>query len=512
MTLMKIENMISNSRADCSGCSACANICPKNCIVMQRDDEGFSYPKINHEICIQCGRCEKVCPALNFKSATIDKLPEVFVAIYPDAKIRRHSSSGGAFTALSEIILKNGGIIFGAGFNEDWRVVHMSAENLDELENLRGSKYVQSQIGDVYKRVKVELENNRKVLFSGTPCQCAGLKSFLGKDYSNLLTVDIICHGTPSPLLLENYLEYITKGHDIAHVNFRSKRFGWTNNHVEVNFFDCGYYAKSNRQDLYLYHFLHGLIERPSCHECKFKFPNSKSDLTIGDAWGVQNFAPKFFDNRGTSLVVVHTAKGKNFLSKAELVTRQVPFDVLPTNNPCFLTSSIPDDRRQNFFDDVKIYSDVPVAVMQKYFQQSPQKVNTSGRNAKLEAKQKFDTILRHIAKLRDKNFLFITSTIDEKIIRTLEKKFLSNFKDSGGYILQIPKDGNLIFVDCLHSLIKLNAKASFENLHGILKEFHITNIFVDKRINFSAATKNFLTNCNVPIQDFELEIDRRNA
>ena len=188
MTLMKIENMISTSRADCSGCSACANICPKNCIAMQRDDEGFAYPKINHEVCIQCGRCEKVCPALNFKSATIDKLPEVFVAIHPDKKVRRHSSSGGAFTALSEIILKDGGIIFGAGFNEDWRVVHTSAENLDELENLRGSKYVQSQIGGVYKRVKVELENNRQVLFSGTPCQCAGLKSFLGKDYSNLLS------------------------------------------------------------------------------------------------------------------------------------------------------------------------------------------------------------------------------------------------------------------------------------------------------------------------------------
>ena len=261
-----------------------------------------------------------------------------------------------------------------------------------------------------------------------------------------------------------------------------------------------------------MYNFLHGIIERPSCHECKFKFPNTKSDVTIGDAWGVQNFAPKFFDNRGTSLVIVHTAKGKNFLSKSNLVTRQVPFDVLPTNNTCFLTSSIPDDRRQNFFDDLKTYSKVPVAVMQKYFQQSSQKVNASGRNAKLEAKQKFDTILRHLAKLRDKNFLFITSTIDEKIIRTLEKKFLSNFKDSGGYILQIPKDGNLIFVDCLHLLIKLNAKASFENLRGILKEFHITNIFVDKRIKFSAETKNFLTNCNLPIQNFELKIDRRNA
>ena len=155
---MKIEDMISKNRADCSGCSACANICPKNCISMERDAEGFAYPQINHEVCIQCGRCEKVCPALNFKPIMPDKLPEVFVAVYPDEKVRRHSSSGGVFTALSELVLSTGGIIFGAVFDENWRVIHTSAENLDELENLRGSKYVQSQIGDVTSASKLNLK------------------------------------------------------------------------------------------------------------------------------------------------------------------------------------------------------------------------------------------------------------------------------------------------------------------------------------------------------------------
>ena len=237
---MKIEEMISKNRADCTGCSACKNICLKSCITMERDDEGFLYPKINHDACINCGRCESVCPSLNFKATMPTALPDVFAAVYPNEKVRRHSSSGGAFTALSELILNDGGIIFGAGFDEKWRVVHTAAENLDELENLRGSKYVQSEIGDVYKRVKVELKKDRPVLFSGTPCQCAGLKSFLGKDYDNLLTVDVICHGTPSPMLWEKYLEHHAQSHDIAHVNFRSKRFGWATN-LEINFYDFGY-------------------------------------------------------------------------------------------------------------------------------------------------------------------------------------------------------------------------------------------------------------------------------
>lgn len=498
---MKIEDMISKNRADCSGCSACANVCPQNCISMLRDDEGFSYPKINHEVCISCGKCEKVCPALNFKQTMPDKLPEVFAAIHPDEKVRRHSSSGGAFTALSEIILTAGGIIFGAGFDKNWRVVHTSAENFDELENLRGSKYVQSQIGDVYKRVKVELENNRQVLFSGTPCQCAGLKNFLGKDYDNLLTVDIICHGTPSPLLWENYLEYRKQGHDIAHVNFRSKRFGWTNNHLEVTFYDCGYYAKANGQDLYLRNFLNSVIERPSCHECKFKFPNGKSDVTIADAWGVENFAPKMFDNRGTSLVIVHTDKGKNFFAKAKLARQRVNFDVLPAHNPCFITSAVPDERRQNFFDDLKNFPNQSVAIIQKYFQQPPK---SSGRNVNVEAMQKYGAIILHLANLRAKNILLITLTMDNNIRNILAQNILRDFKDSGVYSLQMLNDNKLNFVDCLHPIINYTVPANLENMAVLLKSFHITEIFIDGQINFNEGSKKFLEDSGLPIRKFE--------
>ena len=500
---MKLEEMILNNRADCSGCAACANICPKDCIQMTRDAEGFDYPEINHEVCIKCGRCEKVCPALNFKETLPDKLPEVFVAVHRDAKTRRHSSSGGTFSALAEIILNAGGIIFGAGFDENWHVIHTSAENFDELENLRGSKYVQSEIGDVYKRVKIELESGRRVLFSGTPCQCAGLKSFLGKVYDNLLTVEIICHGTPSPFLWESYIDYRTQGHDIANVNFRSKRFGWLTNHFEINFYDCGYYAKPNGQDLYLYNFLHGMTERPSCHGCKFKFPNTKSDVTIGDAWGVQNFAPKMFDNRGTSLVIVHTDNGKNFFAKTNLIKQAASFDVIPTTNPCFITSSIPDSRRADFFNDLKNFSHMPVAVMQKYFHQNPNKVNSSGRNLNQEAVNKYAAILRNMAHLRKSNLLFMTPTIDKTFTEFLTEDIFKNFKDSGIYIVQMHGDGKMFFADALHNLIKFTIPASSGNIQGLMKDFNITEIFIDERLDFDEAGMNILAEQGLKINRF---------
>ncbi|MBQ7475880.1 MAG: Coenzyme F420 hydrogenase/dehydrogenase, beta subunit C-terminal domain [Selenomonadaceae bacterium] len=505
---MKIENMISENRADCTGCEACSNACPKNCITMRRDDEGFAYPKIHHEICIQCGKCDATCPALNFQSTMPDKLPEVFVAIHPDEKIRRHSSSGGMFTALSEIILRDGGIIFGAGFNENWQVVHTSAENFDELENLRGSKYVQSEIGEVYRRVKVELEKDRKVLFSGTPCHCAGLKNFLGKDYPNLLTVDVICHGTPSPMLWEKYLDYLAQGHEIARVNFRSKRFGWANNHLEINFYDCGFYAQANFQDNFVNQFLNGIIERPSCHECKFKFPNGKSDVTIGDAWGVQNFAPNMFDNRGTSLVILHTDKGKDFFRQTEMVTQQISFDIVMQTNPMFLTSSIPDDRRQKFFDDVKNFPNVPIAVMKKYFFESPQQISTSGRNFQLEVVEKYVAILQHLAARREKNFLLITSTLNGDLFGAIQKNFLNGDEEIGVYVLHSQVGDRIEFFDCLHPNLSYTVMPSVENLLKTFKDFHITEIFIDRQLPMDEGSKNFLANCGLPIRTFELKAE----
>ena len=378
---MKIEEML---RSACCGCESCANVCPQNCITMTQDAEGFFYPKINHEKCIKCGRCEKVCPSLNAREVPVKNLPLVLVAINPNEKIRRHSSSGGAFTALSENILNDGGIIFGAGFDENWHVKHMAAENLDALENLRGSKYVQSRIGNIFKRVKAEVESGRKVLFSGTPCQCAGLKYFLGKDFENLLIVGVMCHGVPSPLLWESYIEWRGRGHEISRVNFRSKRFGWTTFQLEITFKDCGYYSKPNMKDFYIQEFLLNTILRPSCSVCKFRFPNLNCDILLGDAWGIQNFAPEVRDNRGASIIIVNNNKGLDYLKKARLVVKPINLNAL-IYNPFFFIPTPADERRQNFFDDLA-KTNLPINVMQKYFLQNPAPVS-SVNNKKTQEK-----------------------------------------------------------------------------------------------------------------------------
>ena len=395
---MKIEQMIAANRADCSGCAACANVCPRNAIVMRRDVEGFAYPAIIRERCVACGKCDATCPALNFKKKFPDRFPKVFAAINPNKKIRRHSSSGGIFTALSEIVLRGGGIVFGAGFDKNFRVVHKAARTSDELENLRGSKYVQSEIGDVYRQVWNALKSC-VVLFSGTPCQCAGLKNFLGGKPENLFLVDIVCHGTPSPALWEKYIGEFTHAHEVRHVNFRSKRRGWQVSHMEINFADQGHYLRPINQDVYGKIFLSSLSERPSCHACKFKFPSVQSDLTLGDAWGIQRFAPELFDNRGTSIVIVHTELGGEFLTHAGLIGREVKFLDATANNPCFVMPSIADPRREEFFAHVAKVPDT-VAVMQNYSMQDDAELRRQVANYRQQIlAQKFFELAAHYMK-----------------------------------------------------------------------------------------------------------------
>lgn len=193
------------NRQDCCGCAACAQRCPKQCISMKEDAEGFLYPTVDTEVCIDCGLCEKVCPELN--SGRERQPQKVYAAINKDEKIRLGSSSGGVFTALAEQTIDEGGVVFGARFDENWEVVHAYTETKEGLTAFRGSKYVQSRIGNAYKDAERFLRNGRKVLFTGTPCLVMGLKLYLGRDYDNLLTVDFLCHGVPSPKAWRLYLK-----------------------------------------------------------------------------------------------------------------------------------------------------------------------------------------------------------------------------------------------------------------------------------------------------------------
>lgn len=474
---MKIEEMIAVNGADCTGCEACANICPKKAIKMVRDAEGFAYPKINDTLCIKCGRCDAVCPALNFKEKIPTALPLVFVATHPDDKILRHSSAGGVFSALSEIIFHDGGIVFGASFDKNWRVEHTSAKNPDELEKLRSSKYVQSKIGDVYQQVRDALKV-KSVLFSGTPCQCAGLKQFLGSDPDNLLSVEIVCHGVPSPLVWEIYLTELANRNDIASVNFRSKRNGWSSN-MEINFFDRVRYFNSNSKNLFGKLFLSGLSERPSCQTCHFKFPNTKADITIGDAWGIKDFAPEFFDNRGVNVVFIHSAKGQNFFERTNLKSLPVKFFDAIKKNPRIISPKIADSRRRNFFADLNAATD-KFAVLLNYFYTENTDKNAS-KNNRLAFQNKLQAILDPIRQNFNKNILVAVNEI-EPVKKKLEFFFERNFHDCGIYFLS--------FHDNIFDCKELFSAQSFllndlAYLDSFARNFNITNIFLENPLSW---------------------------
>ena len=290
-----------SDKSQCCGCEACRTICPKHCITMQEDFEGFLYPKVNKDTCIDCGLCEKVCPILN--PVNNDAEPEVYAAINNDENIRMQSSSGGIFTLLAERVINNGGVVFGACFDKDWNVVHDYTETIDGLSRFRGSKYVQSRIGDSFQKAKSFLDEGREVLFSGTPCQIAGFKNFLKKPYDNLLSVEVVCHGAPSPKV---WRKYISAMPEIQHVSFRSKVKGWKNFSLSFRLKDGTIEETEFYKNPYMNVFLSNLSLRPSCYACRAKQQNSQCDIALADFWGVDKIAPEIDDDKGCGLVLVN--------------------------------------------------------------------------------------------------------------------------------------------------------------------------------------------------------------
>lgn len=303
----------------CCGCEACVQVCPKHCIRFTQDHEGFFYPEADADTCIQCGLCEKVCPVLHPYDE--QKPQEVLAAINKDEDIRMASSSGGVFTLLAEHVIQHGGVVFGVRFDEQWQVVFDYAESIDKLSTFRGSKYLQAHVGQSFIKCKKFLDKGRMVLFSGTPCQIAGLNLFLRKSYSNLLTVDFICHGTPSPKVWQHYLTEAVKVkcQNITDIKFRDKHLGWKNFSITISFLrrqKMHTITSAFSDDLFMQAFLANLILRPSCHFCPSKSGRSHSDITIADFWGVDQVIPKMFDDRGTSLVLINTKKGHQSLTR----------------------------------------------------------------------------------------------------------------------------------------------------------------------------------------------------
>ncbi len=335
---------------DCCGCSACFNICPVQAITMQEDREGFKYPKIDERSCINCGKCEKACPVLHAETAGRTLHPAFYAVWNRQDEARLSSSSGGVFRVLAEDVLADGGVVYGAAFDVHNRLRHVRAESADALVPLTGSKYVQSEIGTAFCQVRADLKNGRRVLFTGTPCQVAGLYAFLGGDDANLLTADVLCHGVPSPAVFERYLESLGVG-EKCRIEFRNKDNGWKKYEVVVG----DRVHETFRANAYMKGFLSNLYLRPSCASCRFVGCRRPGDLTLGDFWGAGNFRKRYDDDKGTSLVLLNSPKARSIFQTLQdkfSLAEQVPSDSAVPFNPSLVHASKPDARRAAFFDD----------------------------------------------------------------------------------------------------------------------------------------------------------------
>lgn len=341
----------------CCGCHACFNVCPKKAIKMERDENGFKYPTIDKNKCVGCKLCEKVCPVL--KSTDINNNISAYACYNMNESERLNSSSGGIFILIAKAIINKNGVVYGASLDENFEVKHIKVDTEENLTKLMGSKYVQSDIGTIFSEIKQMLEDGKIVLFTGTPCQIEGLKSFLVKDYSNLYTQDIICHGVPSPLVWKKYREYRKNKDKLLpkSISFRNKDNGWLSFNMKFVYNNKEYKASQNT-DLYMQAFLKNISLRDSCYNCHFKKINRVSDITLADYWGIQNIDKNMFDNKGTSLVIINSNKGKELF---ELIKNDINFISTDLNEALkyntAMTESVKSSKnREEFFRNINNY------------------------------------------------------------------------------------------------------------------------------------------------------------
>ncbi len=341
--------------AECTGCGACMNACPVDAIKMKPNSEGFLFPSIDHDKCIHCGKCVGSCPALEY-TLHPESQRECY-AVMANDKIRMKSSSGGVFTLLAQYILKKGGFVCGAAWDENWSVSHKIISSEEQLDDLRRSKYVASDTGRSYTQIKELLDNGKLVLFSGCPCQVAGLQKFLGKNYENLLTIDIVCHGVPSPKAFQRYLKEIAKGEKIQYINFREKEHGW-GSYITIHTDSGRVYHNNCYKDPWYVAFLNGLSRRYACGTCHFAQFDRSGDITLGDFWGIGKYYPAYDDQKGTGLVLVNTEKGRHIFKKISSslkLLKQIPnvetIDIAKHNNGRLISPCSTHVRHGRFFD-----------------------------------------------------------------------------------------------------------------------------------------------------------------
>lgn len=339
-------------KKNCCGCRACATVCVKHCISMQADEEGFLYPIVDKDACSNCDLCEKVCPVINQSESR--KPLKVYAAKNKNEEIRRQSSSGGIFTLLAEKVIEEGGVVFGARFDDNWDVIHSWTDTIEGIAAFRGSKYVQSTIGDTYREAKDFLKQGRNVLFSGTPCQIAGLKKYIRKDYDNLLTVDVVCHGVPSPKIWKEYLESLQLS-NIGAISHKDKSTGWRGYSFSVkDTYGKIVYTEKACDNKYLSAFVRNYILRPSCFSCPAKAGKSLADITLADYWGIEHFVPQLDDNKGTSFVCSNTQKGVMIVDSLNLISVVADYQKSLPYNSCIVQSTNEPKLRKNFWVNYK--------------------------------------------------------------------------------------------------------------------------------------------------------------
>lgn len=344
-----------SDKRQCYGCTACCNICPKNAITMVKDGEGFYYPKIDEKKCIECGLCRLVCP-INIKIEN-NEIKKVFAVKHKDKNIRLNSSSGGLLTLISDYVLLKDGIIYGASFDSDFCVNHCSADDEEKRNLMRGSKYVQSYLGNIFVKIKLNLDSSKVVLFIGTPCQVAGLKGYLKKDYKNLILCDLVCHGVSSPLVFQEYISLVKKRYgDINTFMFRDKEVGWRGSNISVITKSNRKYSNTNLLNIIKQIYYGHYATRPSCHNCEFTNINRISDITIGDFWGIEDCSPSFEDKLGVSLLLLNSNKGESCWNLIKDKTEYLEETISNCKQPQLYKPTKASQDRDSFWDNYYKY------------------------------------------------------------------------------------------------------------------------------------------------------------
>lgn len=339
------------SKKICTGCSACATVCSKNAIKLIENEEGFKIPVIDQNKCINCGICKKICPVLNTKKNNV--LNKCYVGYNKNEREKEKSSSGAIFSLIANYILENDGIVIGVAFDKYNKLKHIAINNKKDLDKLKGSKYLQSDIGNIYTYVKENIKN-KKILFVGTPCQVAGLKRIVNS--KNLICLDLVCHGVPSPKLFQKYIKELeTKYNDkIINYNFRDKTTGWDT-------YSNGIIFKQNKitelatNNKYMKLFLSDIALRESCYNCNFKLGNKYSDITLGDFWGVKKYYPEMYNKKGVSAIIINSESGTEIFDtiKNNIEYKECKLEEILDNNSSLKKSSKYNRKRKKFFKDL---------------------------------------------------------------------------------------------------------------------------------------------------------------